>query len=275
MWGEIAAIAGTSIFSGIMGDKAAKSEERAAGKAADLQWKMYQQGREDLAPWREAGIYGLNALTGEMEYGMSMPRREDFMTKPSMTYDFSDFSAGPQGIPGTPTFDEAAYNDAMDKYYASGERTGGLLEGPGEFTEDPGYQFRLSQGVNALDRSAASRGSVGGGAHKKALLEYGQGLGSQEYQNFLNRYYESLNPYFSLAGMGQVSAGQGASMGTQTGQLMGQNYLAGGRAKAGGYANWANALNSGMENYISMGGGFGGGGGSVNPTPELPWYGRD
>lgn len=48
-------------------------------------------------------------------------------------------------------------------------------------SEDPGYQFRLQQGVSALDASAAARGGLTSGAAQRALLRYGQDVGSQEY----------------------------------------------------------------------------------------------
>ena len=52
---------------------------------------------------------------------------------------------------------------------------------------DPGYQFRLQQGQQALDASAAARGTLRGGAQMKALTDYGQQAGSQEYANAYNR----------------------------------------------------------------------------------------
>lgn len=52
---------------------------------------------------------------------------------------------------------------------------------PPTVTDDPGYKFRLSQGQEALDASAAARGGLSSGAAQKALMRYGQDLGSQEY----------------------------------------------------------------------------------------------
>ena len=39
------------------------------------------------------------------------------------------------------------------------------------FQTSPGYQFQLSEGINALDRSAASRGRLVSGAHDKAVSQ--------------------------------------------------------------------------------------------------------
>jgi hypothetical protein len=46
---------------------------------------------------------------------------------------------------------------------------------------DPGYQFRLSEGLKALDRQAAARGGLISGSALKASQRYGQDMASQEY----------------------------------------------------------------------------------------------
>ncbi len=52
---------------------------------------------------------------------------------------------------------------------------------------EPGYQFRLNSGRQAMERSAAARGSLRGGNTLTDLLEYGQNFGAQEYQNVYDR----------------------------------------------------------------------------------------
>lgn len=47
---------------------------------------------------------------------------------------------------------------------------------------DPSYQFRLNEGINALDKSASAKGMLLSGAQQKALQNYGQDLASQQYQ---------------------------------------------------------------------------------------------
>lgn len=101
---------------------------------------------------------------------------------------------------------------------ALNQLTAGLAEGgryatpfsQTNFQTDPGYSFRLSEGLKALDRQAAARGSLISGAALKAAQGYGQNLASEEYQNAFNRYYNERNnmlaPLQSLAGIGQTSA---------------------------------------------------------------------
>lgn len=51
----------------------------------------------------------------------------------------------------------------------------------------PAYQFRLNQGVGALDRSAIKGGNLYSGRQMMALNNYGQDLASEEYNNEYNR----------------------------------------------------------------------------------------
>lgn len=58
----------------------------------------------------------------------------------------------------------------------------------GQFTpSDPSYDWRFKQGQQALERSAAKGGFLGSGNILQELQQYGQGMGSQEYQNQYNR----------------------------------------------------------------------------------------
>jgi hypothetical protein len=155
--------------------------------------------------------------------------------------------------------------------------------GMSDFTTDPGYQFRLEQGMKALNASAAAKGMGQSGANIKGATEYGQNLGSQEYQNAFNRYQTNraaqLDPLFKLYSGGQASAagsaaqaqGLGTNLGntyTGLGQGIAQAEVAGGNAQASGYLNSANAitnaLNQGMSSYTMNNylGGIGGMGGS-------------
>jgi hypothetical protein len=108
-----------------------------------------------------------------------------------------------------------------------------------QFQQDPGYAFRMSEGMKELERSAAKRGGLLSGATLKGIQRYGQDLASQEYQNAFNRYQAErqarLGPLQSLAGVGQTSA---QSLGGAAGQY-GSNV--GNLAMTGG-ANTANAM---------------------------------
>lgn len=126
---------------------------------------------------------------------------------------------------------------------------------------DPGYQFRLAEGLKALDRQAAARGGLISGAALKAAGRYGQEFAANEYQNAFNRYQAErqarLNPLQSLAGVGQTTASQLGTAASNLGANLGQTYLTSGiqagQARASGYLGGANALtgalNTGLNYY--------------------------
>lgn len=57
----------------------------------------------------------------------------------------------------------------------------------GDAQNEPGYQFRLSSGNQALESSAAARGVLRTGGTLKDLVEYGQNFAAQEYDKVFNR----------------------------------------------------------------------------------------
>lgn len=121
--------------------------------------------------------------------------------------------------------------------------------------KDPGYAFRVSEGIKALDRSAAARGGLLGGNQMRGVTELGQNLASQEYQNAFNRYQVEraarLNPLQSLMGAGQTSANALTGAAGQYGQNLAN--IAGnvGNIRASGYINQANALTGALGQGIN------------------------
>lgn len=131
--------------------------------------------------------------------------------------------------------------------------------GMDQFQQDPGYAFRQSEGMKALERSAAARGGLLSGSTMKGIQRFGQDLASQEYQNAFNRYQVEraarLNPLQSLMGSGQSSANTLTGAAGSLGQGLSQAELAGGAARASGYVGASNALNqalSGVTNYYTQ-----------------------
>lgn len=124
-----------------------------------------------------------------------------------------------------------------------------------QFKEDPGYAFRLKQGVEALDRSAAARGGLLSGNQLRGVTQFGQELGSQEYQNAFNRYQAEraarLNPLQSLTGMGQTTANTLGVAGQNMATNVGAANEAAANARASGYIGGANAVSSGLGQYLN------------------------
>ncbi len=88
-----------------------------------------------------------------------------------------------------------------------------------QFQADPGYGFRMSEGLKALERSAAARGLLQSGGTLKDITRFGQNLASAEYENAFSRYLSErearMDPYRYLTGIGQAAAaGQAANVGS-------------------------------------------------------------
>jgi len=125
---------------------------------------------------------------------------------------------------------------------------------------DPGTAFRMSEGVKALDRSAASRGGLLSGATLRGVERYAQDLGSQEYNNAFNRYTTGFNAntgernqlfnrLSGVAGTGQTAVGGVTAQGASTAGNIGNAYM----------TNAANQGNAGMAGAAMRNSAFSGG----------------
>jgi hypothetical protein len=122
---------------------------------------------------------------------------------------------------------------------------------------DPGYAFRLREGMKALNANAAARGDLISGNALRAATGYGQEMGSQEYSNAFNRYQINranlLDPLKFLSGQGQAAAaGQAANIGagaTNTANLMTNAANAQAAGQIGSANAYTNAIGQGVSQY--------------------------
>jgi hypothetical protein len=206
----IAAAIVTSAAVGAYGArKGAKAQEKATEQATDVQRQIFERQTELAEPFRQAGITSQNELMRLL------------------------------GIGGDKT--------AVDY----GMLTRGFR--PEDLTMDPGYAFRLAEGEKALARMQSARGGGIGLASGRAIREgvrYAGDLASQEYMNAFNRAQAQLGTRLgalgSLYGAGQTAAQQVAGQAGEYGSNVGNLLMAGGAARASGYAGMANALNQAL-----------------------------
>ena len=146
----------------------------------------------------------------------------------------------------------AAGVNALSKFQGMADYT---PFGTSQFQADPGYAFRLSEGQKALERSAAARGGLLSGGTGKRIAAYGQEAASQEYNNAFNRYQTEraakLAPYKSLINVGQASAAGQANAAGNYGTQAAQGLTNIGGAQAAGTMGGANALASGLGQYLN------------------------
>ena len=230
--------------------QAASIQAAAAQKALDLQEKLANEQVLRNAPYSEAGITAQNRMLDLM--GLSTRTGAAGFGSANQPYSMTGFDP----------------NSLMRNFGAS------------DFQTDPGYSFRLSEGLKALDRQAAARGGVMSGAALKAAGRYGQDVASQEYGNAFNRFQTNrasqaglftdaynrdrtrqLDEFSRLGGL--MTSGQNAAAGTgasqaafgsnaanlmsQGAQAMGQGVIGAGQAMAAGQMGAGNTFNNAIQ----------------------------
>lgn len=131
-----------------------------------------------------------------------------------------------------------------------------------DMANDPGFQFRMSEGQKALERSAAARGGLNSGGTMKALARYSQGVASDEFGNRYNRLA-------NLAGLGQASAQNLAGHGGRYADSGSNLYGAMGNARSAGIIGQQNATSAAYGRTLgSLMGLIPGGGGGGSPIPQ-------
>lgn len=124
-----------------------------------------------------------------------------------------------------------------------------------EITNNPAYQFRLQQGNNAVQNSAANAGNLFSGQTGKALTNYSQGLASTEYQNIINNLSNEVgrgqNAGNQLSNIFQNTGVNQSNVGIQTGGAIADLLRTKGDAVASGTVGRTNAITGGVENLTN------------------------
>jgi hypothetical protein len=136
-----------------------------------------------------------------------------------------------------------------------------------DLANTPGFQFRLDQGLQGLQRSAAARGTLLTGGTLKGLTRYAQDYASNEYQNRVNQL-TGLAQLGSSAASGQANLGSGYA--SLAGNLLGgqatnaANLITGGgsaaanlmtgigNSQSAGTVSGANALSQGLTGTTNL-----------------------
>jgi gas vesicle protein len=196
MWGALIG-GGISAVTGLIGAaKAAKAAREAAGiqsAAAEEAAKGYRATAEEVNPYiSEAGLLagqGVSTVANTAADEIQQRARE------------ANLLLDPYTGVGTQAATSLAEFAGPGKAFSASDL---------EF--DPGYQFRLSEGQKALERSAAARGTLQGGGTLKALTRYAQGAASQEYAAAFDRFSRTQQNRFqnlsTLANLGYGAAGR-------------------------------------------------------------------
>jgi len=79
-----------------------------------------------------------------------------------------------------------------------------------QFRNSTGYQFRLGEGMDAVNSGYAGAGTLKSGAAMKAINEYGQNFASNEFGNYFNMLGGQANKGLTAA---SAQAGVSTSLG--------------------------------------------------------------
>ena len=124
-----------------------------------------------------------------------------------------------------------------------------------DFQQDPGYRFRLGEGLKAMSHQAGARGGLISGQTMKGLEDYRQASASQEYGNAFNRYQTNranqLQPLGSLMSSGQAAAAGQAAQAGQYGVNAGNMMNQAGQSIAAGQMGMANSVGNALSSSAS------------------------
>ena len=258
--GAVAAIGG-ALVQGAAAKKAAKAQTAAANQDIAFQRETRDIVRGDLAPYRTGGVTAQQALDyelglgGKPMIGGTAPMVETF-TEGGRAPGANPFLNSMYGVGGPAG--AAARGSGVTRYrvngqvfntldeanaYAAANKTGGTEYGG--YTKTPGYDFRLKQGQDSLEASAAARGGLNSGAAMRDLLKYGQDYGSNEYGNYLSRLGARADTGMGAAQMsGQASQQAAAGVSNALGNI--------GNARAAGAIGMGNAITGGIQNGLGV-----------------------
>jgi len=239
-----AVIGATSIGGALISSSASSRAAGAASSSADAtnatNLAIFNQQRNDLAPWRASGEAALGEINRRLGLTPAQTQTGGSVQGSSDTYGF--------GLPG--------YNqDVLDSdpnVLAGQGRGGSVLSTPvatatsgtpdySGFYNSPGYDFRKREGERSITASRAASGQLGSGDTLKALTRYGQDYASNEFNT-------QLGQLMSVAGIGQSATNSGNALASNYGAQTAQTNQARTNALASSYATgaqgWGNALNT-------------------------------
>lgn len=253
----IGGIAGGLLSSRAAG-KAADAQEASAANQLALQREIFNQTREDLNPFREAGTNALGALLFELGLGPAPV----IGGQPGQIEEFTDTIPGqglrPFRFTGGRNEGGVGFRDAgpqsrtrfrvgdqvFDSREAAQEFASANPEGGTTFNgiqASPAALFALEQGRDTIEAGAAARGGLNSGATLAGLEKLRFGLSAQDRENQLNRIA-------GLVDSGQGAAGQQAVAGNAF-AAQGSNSLAqAGNAQSAGIIGQNNAFQNALSN---------------------------
>jgi hypothetical protein len=248
-----------SVISGAPDSASAVSQATAADPNVSPDAATTQQWEAQGIPLQYIPLPGGGSIARRTDNDAQQPQAGQEQAQQTMQYD-------PNDVMGKPQFDGSSN---VGGFGSLAQDFTEQFKAPDSITEqnDPGFQARLQQGQQALERSAAARGNVLSGGTLKDLGQFSQDYASNEYGNVYNRAFnefsnrynifkqnqtDKFNRYSALSNGGQVAAQSLGTLGNQSAGQIGNTLVTSGAqqgqaindaaaARASGYVGSANA----------------------------------
>jgi hypothetical protein len=226
----VGAVAGP-IIGGLLGSSAqsdaantqAQGATNAANIAANSQMQGLQFVQQQEAPYNQAGQLALSRYEQLLGLGGgqgSMQPTSGVAGRPGQKPLGSPSSGQPSSAGGGGGFDINSYLSNL-----------------------PGYQFQLQQGLAGVEGSAAARGGALSGNALQGVQQYGQGLASMQFQQYMSQL-AGLSSQGQASASGVAQAGGNLIPGAGASQASGVNAAAqyGAAGQLGSYNQLASGL---------------------------------
>lgn len=276
------AIGAAAIGSGAQGrasDRATQATQNATRENNALYRETRDQNTARLTPYVNTGYAANNAINALL--GLDVAPTAQQQPNALQGFGTPNYGAGPGGMPNMgqmqrggwemdPTMNVVNDNSGPTQPQPAGTQPAG---GPSpyqlafdNYRNSTGYQFRMGQGMNALNTGYAARGLLNSGAAQKAALQYGQNIASAEFGNYLgalgNQQGVGLSAGNALAGVSTNYANTVAGQNNAQASVIANAALAQGQANAGLWGTAAGALGNIGGSFF--GSSYGGGSGARN-----------
>ncbi len=233
-----------SIVGGVVASGGAKSAANASAAASDrasqVQQQIYGENKQLLQPFVNTGTAAMGNINALLGITPTQPATQTAAPRPGGMLPgnhgmagavlggmqnaggFTPQTAAPAPQTAQPT--QPSAQQAFDTYRNS-----------------TGYQFRLNEGLDAVNSGYAGSGTLQSGAAMRAINDYGQGMASQEFGNYMgalgNQQALGFSGASAVAGVGQNYANQLGSIHQQAGANQANAALAGANAMTGAFNN--------------------------------------
>lgn len=245
--------------------RAAQQSQQATDQSIALQRESRDMAFRRLDPFGNRGNAAGNAINALLGLGgsevMGGPARMELPMQPNALSQFQGGAGQPYGLGDVPMMGgQFAPFNAVAQGGAQPMTAQQAQENAFErFRNSTGYQFRLSEGQDALNSGFAGSGLLQSGAALRALDDYRQGMAASEFGNYMGmlggQQAVGAGAGSALAGVGQNFAGTVID----SNNMNAQNQMAAQLSRQNPFGNALGVWGGSMQNVLgaAMGGGFG------------------